>query len=281
MKLSLIAKSTVAGVVLLAACAGSVSAAGIVDAWSEPSSVGATIELPGGIGAELTVSFESAVGLSPASLGLSAELLDLSGLAAIQSRLPGSLVSVPAAFPVLLTVEPTAGGGLSFSGMATIELYTHDLLYVPGSPLRLFAAPLGGDFVDITGSTGAGSYRVRGHKGKFSEFVIVADLRPLSSVIQGKFARLRGLLYDYETEIDSTVFASLEALLDAADIAYGNGDLETVIGTVEELADAVEDASGAGIPDVWRSSRDLVNVAGELRAAAQTLRFSLLLQANS
>jgi hypothetical protein len=38
--------------------------------------------------------------------------------------------------------------------------------------------------------------------------------------------------------------------------------------------------SGSAIPNVWRSSRDLVNAAGLLRAAGETLRFSLGLQTN-
>ena len=34
-------------------------------------------------------------------------------------------------------------------------------------------------------------------------------------------------------------------------------------------------SSGSAIPDLWRSARDSVNVAGLLRGAAETLRFSL------
>jgi hypothetical protein len=42
----------------------------------------------------------------------------------------------------------------------------------------------------------------------------------------------------------------------------------------------VKQNSGAAIPDVWRSSRDVVNVAGDLRAGASTLKFSLLFKAS-
>ena len=37
----------------------------------------------------------------------------------------------------------------------------------------------------------------------------------------------------------------------------------------------MEDHSGSDIPEVWRAARDLDNVAGYLRAGADTLRFSL------
>ncbi len=45
---------------------------------------------------------------------------------------------------------------------------------------------------------------------------------------------------------------------------------------IESFESTVEQASSSEIPDVWRSSRDLTNVAGELRAAASTIRFSLV-----
>lgn len=257
------------------------TAGGIVGAKVEGDALEAKIRLPGGVGADLTVAFEQVVGLSPESLGLSADLLDTADLTALASRLPSSLVSVPAGFPVLLTIEPPQAGGLSFSGVASIELYTHALTFLPGCPFRLFAAPLGGAFTDITESNSGGSYRAGGRKGEFSEFLIVADVRAVDDVIDVKFSRLGQKLTSHASAIDPTVYADLVAILDAAETAFDSGDTVGAIAAVETFADTVEAHSGADVPDVWRSARDLTNVAGDLRAAASTLRFSLLLKTNS
>lgn len=268
-------------VFLLLAATVPASAGGIVGAQVEGNAVEAKIRLPGGVGADLTVSFEQVVGLSPANLGLSARLLSAADLLALASRLPSSLVSVPSGFPVLLTIEPPQTGGLSFSGVATVELYTHALTFLPGCPFRLYAAPLGGAFHDITGSNTGGSYRVRGSKGEFSEFLIVADTRLLGQAIDVKFSRLGQKLTSHAAAITPAVYSDLVAILDAAEAAYDSGDTLGAIAAVETFADTVKDRSGSDVPDVWRSARDLTNAAGDLRAAAATLRFSLLLKANS
>ena len=266
---------------LLLVAAAPATASGIVGAHVEGNAVEAKIRLPGGVGADLTVSFEQVVGLSPENLGLSARLLGTADLLALASRLPSSLVSVPSGFPVLLTIEPPQTGGLSFSGVATIELYTHALTFLPGCPFRLYAAPLGGAFHDITQSNAGGSYRVRGNKGEFSEFLIVADLRDLNGVIDEKFTRLGQKLTSHGPAMTPAVYSDLVAILDAAEASYVSGDVLGAIAAVETFADTVKDHSGSAVPDVWRSARDLTTAAGDLRAAAATLRFSLLLKANT
>lgn len=257
------------------------AASGIAGVKVEGNVLEAKVRLPGGVGADLTVAFEQVVGLSAESLGLSVRLLDAADLLLLANRLPSSLVSVPSGFPVLLTIEPPQTGGLSFSGVASIELYTHALTYLPGCPFRLFAAPLGGAFADITESNSGGSYRVRGRKGEFSEFLIVADVRTVDQGIGVKFSSLGQKLTSHAAAIEPAVYADLVALLDAAETAYGSGDTLGAIAAVEAFADTVEEHSGADVPDVWRSARDLTNAAGDLRAAASTLRFSLLLKANA
>ena len=266
--------------VALVLWAGPAAATGIVGAKVEGDTLAAKIRLPGGVGADLSVSFEQVVGLSAENLGLSARLLDVADLALIANRLPSTLVSVPTGFPVLLTIEPPDTGGLSFSGLVTVELYTHALTFLPGCPFRLYAAPLGGAFTDITESNAGGSYRVRGHKGDFSEFLIVADARAVDSAIAVKFSQLDGELTYQAAAIDPAVLSTLAALLDEAEAAYAAGQTVQAIAKVEAFAEVVEQNSGSGIPDVWRSARDLANAAGRLRAAASTLRFSLLLKAN-
>lgn len=265
---------------LLLVVSAPAAASGIVGAKVEGNTLEAKIRLAGGVEAELSVAFEEVVGLSPESLGLSVQLLDATDLLLLASRLPSSLVSVPAGFPVLLTIEPPETGGLSFAGVTTVEIYTHELTFLSGCPFRLYAAPLGGTFADITESHSGGSYRVRGSKGDFSEFLIVADLRPVDGVIDEKFTRLGQKLTAHETLIEPTVYATLAALLDQAEADWDAGDTLTAIAGVETFADTVEEHSGSDVPDVWRSARDLTNAAGDLRAAAATLRFSLLLEAN-
>lgn len=265
-------------------CAVALTAVIVTPAWTQGlaevevdgNEVHAKIELAGGIGADLEIEFERVVGLATAeSLGLSAELVDPTS-AALLSRLPGGgLVSVPAGFPLKLTVEPPAAAGLAFSGVVTLELHTHNLTYTASSPLRLFSAPLGGGFQDITTGAGSGSYRVRGSQGGFSEFLILADLRPLATVTAAKFDRMSAILTDNADVIDGGVGAEVWGLLDAASLAWTSGDPLAAIGHLEELVELVEDRSGCGMPNVWRSSRDLVNVAGQLRSTGRTLIFSL------
>jgi hypothetical protein len=264
--------------VALLLAAPSAMADGIVDAQVQGDTLRAQIVL-GSTTASLTVEFENVVGLSAANLGLSAATLNPldPGLLA---RLDPS-VSIPAAFPVLIRIEPPASGGLAFSGVVSIEIYTHALHYVPGSPLRMFAAPSGGAFRDITTSEGGGSYRSGGTRGTFSEFIIVMDLNGLSTVINGKFAALSQLLTEYAAQMSSTAQAELQSLYSAALTAWEENALVDAIGHIEDFGVAVEQYGGDAIPNVWRSAGDLDNVAGELRALAATLRYSLTVASNA
>lgn len=256
------------------------AAEGITAVTIDGNEVRATIDLAGSIAADLTVTFEEVVGLSEESLGLSAELVDPTD-ASILSRMPDpSLTGIPSAFPVRVWIEPPSGGPLSFSGIVAVELYTHNLSYTGDTPLRLFAAPAGGPFRDITEFMGTGSYRVRGSRGEFSEFLIVTDLRATSSVITEKFQHLDELLLLHSGEIAPAVLDELEQELSAARSAYAAGDRVAAIQQVEEFAATVHTHGGTEIPDVWRASRDLDNVAGALRAGALTLRFGLNLSSS-
>lgn len=269
-------RSLLSAVALAAAIAAPAWPQGLAEVEIDGNTVHATIELAGGIEADLEIEFENVVGLATAaSLGLSAELVDPTS-ATVLSRLPdATLISVPAAFPVQVTIEPPAVGGLAFSGIVELELHTHNLAYTAGSPLRWFSASLGGAFKDITTGAGSGSYRVRGSQGGFSEFLIVADLRPLSTVTATKFDRMSAILTDNAEAIDGDVAAELWGLLNTASASWTNGDPLAAIDSIEDLLETVESRSGCGLPNVWRSSRDLVNVAGELRAAGETLIFNL------
>lgn len=240
-------------------------------------SVHLNVSLPGGLGGDFSLVFEDAVGLSLANLGISAQLVNPND-PALLARLPSSVTPGLAA---LLRIEPPATGGLAFSGIATFELHTHNLNYTAGCPLRLFSAPLGGPFTDITTNMGAGSYRARGTTGGFSEFLIVSDLRPVDQVITAKLDRLEQLLDDYTASMPGSVYDDLETRLADIRADHAQGATSDAIQEVDGFLAAVQQQAGTTMPNVWRSARDVQNVAGYLRAAAMTLRFSLALKNGS
>ena len=245
---------------------------GLVNVTISGSSISVTVSAPGGIGVDLNLGFEDVTGLTLANLGLSAQVVNPLD-PALRARLPTGAV-IPA-LPILLRIEPPATGSLSFRGVAFFELHTHNLHYIPNTPLRLFSSPLGGAFEDVTAFNGSGSYRTRANKGGFSEFLIVLDLRPQSQVIAQKFDRLEGMLDAYEDAMPGSVYDDLEERLEAARADYARGAKKEAIEEIDGFLDIVEQHSGTDIPDVWRSARDVQNVAGYLRSAAATLRFSL------
>lgn len=262
------------------AAAGQAAGVGIVDPVVEGNRLTATVSLAGGYEAELTVEFENAVGLTPANLGLSAELIDVND-SDLLARLPDSSVSPVAGFPVRISIEPPSDGGFSFAGIAKIGLYTHNLHYDPAVPLRMFSAQIGGEFRDVTETVSSGSYRTGASKGQFSEFLILLDARSNDAVAQSKFQYLNGLMSEFQSAMSASLHTQLQGHLDDAEAAYQAGLYSEAIKNVEAFASAVETAAAEGrIPNVWRSARDIDNVAGELRAGARTLRFTLTLLAN-
>src|SRR5689334_14022949 len=183
----------------------------IVNPTITGNTVSVSISLPLGLGgADLSLGFEQVTGLSLANLGISAQLVNpLSP--SLRARLP---TSVSPALPLILRIEPPSSGSLAFHGMATIDFHTTLLHYVPGTRLRLFSAPLGGPFEDVTSAMGSGSYRARADKGGFSELLIVWDLRTTDQVIADKFNRLEERLDDYEGAMPGSVYDDLEELVE-------------------------------------------------------------------
>ncbi|TWX72774.1 DUF6689 family protein [Colwellia sp. C1TZA3] len=235
------------------------------------------VHLPGDISADLTLQFENAVGLTRDSLGLSAELIDVTSLDIID-RLPNGLNITPAAaFPMMITIEPKANTGFSFSGVATVDLHTHNLEYTAGTPLRFFKAPLNGDFKDITETLGSGSLRTRGTTGKFSQFIIVADLRAPIVVVEQKISDLQTALNAFSPQINAAVYSALLQDINEINQLISTQDYNTASNKLNAFNRRINDNRGINIPDVWRSSRDIRNIAGELMAYANTLRFSLRL----
>ena len=245
---------------------------------------GNTVSLPTVLGGQVTVSFEDVSGLTPANLGVTSQVVSLLD-PLLAGRLP-ALVSLPVGFPVLVRIEPPAAGALTFTGVTSIEVDTAPLLGLLnlGSSLRIFAAPLGGSFEDITysiqRSTGpqARSYRAIGTRGGFSEFLVLVDLTPLNMAIGTKLNRLDQILAANAGAIPDAVEAELASELAAARSHALAGDDDAAIQDLDAFIATVEQHSGTDIPDVWRSTHDLVNVAGLLRAGAETLQFSLRLR---
>ena len=233
------------------------------------------IALPGGIGAELSIRFEEVVGLNPAALDVSARLVSpLDG--AFLARLGGGGIALPAAFPVAVAIEPSPGSALSFSGTVSVSLHTHNLHLLPSSPMGLHSASGGGPFRDITATEGVGSYRAGGTGGGFSEFVIVVDPRPINSVVAAKFSALEALLAAHAASIPVSVHEDLSAKLAQARAMDQAGQTVGAIGVLTAFGNKVKAHSGEEIPDVWRAHDPRANVAGLLRSAADTLKFSLV-----
>jgi hypothetical protein len=235
---------------------------------------GASIALPGGIGVDLTITFEQVVGLNPGALEVTARLLTPLD-AGVLSRLPSGAVA-PAAFPVHLQISPTATSALTFQGVVTVGFHTHNLSLRSDMPLSFFSSSQGEAFRDITRYEGIGSYRAGGSSGTFSEFLLVVDTRNLDAVVTGKFTALQGLLDTHDARIDPATATALQARLDQAKAYWQVRNLPAAISEVAAFEAAVRQGSGVAIPDVWRANdSSVVNVAGQLRSAAYTLKFSL------
>jgi hypothetical protein len=231
------------------------------------------VALPGALGIDLEIGFENVVGLNPTALQVTARIPSLFDPALPKLTLLG--VSLPVGLPVVLRIEPTGSSALSFQGIATVSLHTHNLALNSLLPLSFFSASGNGPFRDVTGSEGVGSYRVGGSTGGFSEFVIVLDLRPINGVITGKFNRVTTLLNTYAGSMEPETLDALEARIANARALYNAGSLAAASTEVAAFAEDVRTHSGADIPDVWRANDSQVNVAGQLRSAALTLKFSI------
>lgn len=276
-------------------------------AWSQVSvtvegdTAFATISLEGNgttYEADVTIVFDGPLNLSAESLNLTAEIVDP---AAVQDRLPDALcppllgtpcVTVDPAFPVMITVEPpvlpwlfTSGfdnsedgsGSLSFVNVYSFEVHTHDLNYTPHSPYRLYKAPVGGQFDNITNEIAEGSVRARGRGPAFSQFLVVHDQRTdflnLTLIAVAEIAEIN--LRILAAAIDDLLRGDLLALLAKVD-ALLLTDINGAIAALDELIGEIEAHAGTDIPNVWRAERDLVNEAGDMLTLAHTLRFTLV-----
>lgn len=219
--------------------------------------------------ADMTLTFDSASGLTASSLGVSAQLVSLSD-PVLLARLPSSLASLDAAFPLLITVEPPAGG-LSLQRLVHVEVHTHALAYTYGSSYRLFKAPLNGAFRDITTQVAQGSVRARGTTGGFSQFLVLADVRPTGTVALEKLDRLQTRI----ALLPTAEAIALEAHRSAAETAFREARYNDALAHLDALAARVSQRAGTGIPQVWTAGGGSQNHAGELLAGVGTAKFSI------
>ena len=221
--------------------------------------------------AEVSITFDDASGLSPAALGVSAELVSLDD-PLLLARLPDPLhTQLDSALPLMITIEPPALGGLVFNRTARVEVHTHALVYAAGSSYRLLKAPLNGAFRDITDDVAPGSVRARGTTGGFSQFLVVADVRSSSTVIDEKTGWLRARI----ATLPATERTSFNAQLDAVEASVASGAYADAIAAVDSLRAHASARAGNGLTQTWRATRDGDNQAGDIMAGAATLRFSV------
>lgn len=253
----------------------SATVAVIVPAQSDPELVTQSFVL-GANSVDVAVDFESSQNRSLVNLGLTATLIPDINDPVLNARLPAN-VSIPAEFPVMIEISPPniPVSGLMFSGLSSLELYTVDLHYTPGTKLRLFTAHDGGSFVDITEETSAGSYRVRGSQGEFSEFLIVLDNRDPVAIVNTKINRLTALISTHEAVIDETVYVALSAAFSNVISAWSTEEIDAAQSALASFGNIVANATPGEIPNMWQSTETVVNVGGILRAAASTLNYSL------
>lgn len=220
--------------------------------------------------ADLSIRFDDATGITAANLGIKAQTISINS-PGLLARLPSNLTSIPGALPLMITIEPPVTGTLVQHRVTHVELHTHALPYIAGSPLRLFKAPLNGPFRDITESVQPGSVRTRGTTPGWSQFIIIADLRPTGSVIEEKFVYLQNQL----NLLPATEAAPLQTYLNTAHTAVANGNYDDAVVAMDSFSARVSQRAGTYIPDTWRSARDVSNNAGELLCGANTLVFSI------
>lgn len=219
--------------------------------------------------ADVALTFDQVSGLSPSSVGIHAELVNLTD-PLLRGRLP-SLTQITSTLPLLITIEPPRTGGLNFHRSGRYELHTHLLLYSVGSHLRVFKAQLGGNFRDTTTEITSGSVRARSQYGGFSQFLVLIDLRSTGTVVAEKISYLRARV----AMLPVSEQPAFTTLLNAAESAIANGNYANAIAAIDSITARATERAGTYIPDVWRATRDVENHAGELIAGAATLKFSV------
>jgi hypothetical protein len=89
-----------------------------------------------------------------------------------------------------------------------------------------------------------------------SEFLVVADTRPINGVIAGKFDALQNLLAANASAINSAVYSDLQQRLSQARAYYSQGATTSAIGAVAGFSDQVkQSASTSRCPAAMESGQ--------------------------
>jgi hypothetical protein len=221
----------------------------------------------------LFLTFDSPIGLTASNLNVSAQIVNPSA-PALQARLPGGgQVTVPSGFPVMISVNPTTSGGFEFLNSAEVELYTTTLGFNAAIPYRLYKAPSGGQFYDITEDVLAGSIRCRARTGGFSDFMMVVDARSPTEVIEDKYAFLEARLAD--DDIEPLTRTALQLDLDESLEEFLEGDYSDAREELDDLELRVAATAGTAIPNRWIAGGSLDNIAGSVQSEAVALDYAL------
>src|SRR5678816_4254482 len=107
-------------------------------------------------------------------------------------------------------------------------------------------------------------------------FLIVRDARADDDIILGKFDALQAVLTDNGGLIAPLVALTLQLRLSAARTLYLAGSLLPAVSKLTTFTSFVVAHTGGDIPGTWHADDPgQVNVAGLLRVAADTLKFSI------
>ena len=113
--------------------------------------------------------------------------------------------------------------------------------------------------------------------GELSDFIIVADLRPVAQVINAKANKLDDYLTRFSEQIAADVLVTLQNKVSVIRSNCSSGNYVTALAETKALQQIISATTAQQMPDVWRSARDIDNVSGLLEAAAETLAYSLRL----
>ncbi|MEO8460273.1 MAG: DUF6689 family protein [Dokdonella sp.] len=225
--------------------------------------------------ADFDLEFHNPQNLTVACLGLTAEVMNATQIADVESRMPyAPNQTIDPDFPIRVTVNPPIGCGLQFDDEVDVEFKTADLVYASFSPYRLMKAPIGGAFHDLTASVTLGSVRVRGSGGSFSELVIIKEQTQNYSVrASDTYTALEARIND--AAISLTAQSTLMTDLSVSKAAYVAGNYTEAINRLNDLQGHCGTLGGPALPNVWRSARDLVNAEGETVSMSSFLIFTV------
>jgi hypothetical protein len=135
-------------------------------------------------------------------------------------------------------------------------------------------APIGGQFHYVTGAVTAGSVRVRGRTGGFSEFIMISDAQPnYSTDCRDEYTNLDTRLRS--APMSPTARRALETDLAVSRAAYEASNFAEAIARLSAFDAHCVEYGGDALPNRWRSARDLDNVEGDLVGHTDNLRFMM------